>query len=128
MSLPLVVLIGVLFGTGTYLLLHRSLTRIVLGVAMLGNGVNVLIVATGSEPGEAPIVGREGMTDSVPQAFVLTAIVIGFAVVAFLLALAWRNWTISGDDRVEDDLEDRRVARQRERQAADVPNAEDVAP
>jgi multicomponent Na+:H+ antiporter subunit C len=127
-SLPLVVLIAALFATGTYLLLHRSLTRIVLGVAMLGNGVNVLIVATGSRPGEAPIVGREGTTDSVPQAFVLTAIVIGFAVIAFLLALAWRNWTISGDDRVEDDLEDRRVAREHEREAADIPDPEDVAP
>lgn len=111
MSASLVVLIAVLFGTGTYLLMHRTLTRIVLGVAMLGNGVNVLILATGGRQGEPPIVGREGTTDSVPQALVLTAIVIGFAVVAFLLALAWRNWTISGNDAVEDDVEDRLIAR-----------------
>ncbi len=111
MSASLVVLIAVLFGTGTYLLMHRTLTRIVLGVAMLGNGVNVLILATGGRQGEPPIVGREGATDPVPQALVLTAIVIGFAVVAFLLALAWRNWTISGNDAVEDDVEDRLIAR-----------------
>ena len=135
MSLSLVVLIAVLFGTGTYLLLHRTLTRIVLGVAMLGNGVNVLIIATGARSGEAPIVGREGpFTDSVPQALVLTAIVIGFALTAFLLALAWRNWTIDGNDTVEDDLEDRRIARaehEAERLAErlrDVPSPEDVAP
>lgn len=128
MSVAYVVLIAVLFGTGTYLVMHRTLTRIVLGVGMLGNGVNVLIVATGDRPGEAPIVGRSGTTDSVPQALVLTAIVIGFAVVAFLLALAWRSWTITGDDAVEDDLEDRRVAREAERRAGDVPSHEDVIP
>lgn len=122
----MVVLIGVLFATGTYLLLHRTLTRIVLGIAMLGNGVNVLIVSTGSRPGEPPIVGRDGTTDSVPQALVLTAIVIGFAVVAFVLALAWRNWTISGDDAVEDDVEDRRVAHATEPTGTDVPDHEDV--
>ncbi len=126
MSLAMVVLIAVLFGTGTYLLLHRTLTRMVLGVGMLANGVNVVIVATSGPPGEAPIVGREGTTDSVPQALVLTAIVIGFAVTAFLLALAWRNWTIDGNDAVEDDVEDRRVARADERRVVDVPSAEDV--
>jgi len=127
-SLSLVVLIGVLFGTGTFLLMHRTLTRIVLGVAMLGNGVNVLILATGSRQGEPPIVGREGATDSVPQALVLTAIVIGFAVVAFLLALAWRNWTIDGNDTVEDDVEDRRIARAdaAAERRSDVPHHEDV--
>lgn len=113
MSAALVLLVGVLFGAGTYLILHRSLTRIVLGVGLLGNGVNVLIVAAGSRSGEAPIVGRDGeLTDSVPQALVLTAIVIGFALVSFLVALAWRNWTIDGDDSVEDDVEDRRIARE----------------
>ena len=128
MSAAYVVLIAVLFGTGTYLVLHRTLTRIVLGVGMLGNGVNVLLVATGDRPGAPPIVGREGATDPVPQALVLTAIVIGFAVVAFLLALAWRNWTMDGNDFVEDDVEDRRVARDEERMAADVPSSEDVIP
>jgi multicomponent Na+:H+ antiporter subunit C len=98
----------------------------VLGVAMLANGVNVLILSAGGPPGNVPIVGRDGVTDPVPQALVLTAIVIGFAVTAFLLALAWRNWTIDGNDEVEDDVEDRRVARTEERRATDVPSAEDV--
>lgn len=113
MSVASLVAIAVLFGTGSYLLMHRSLTRIILGVVMLGNGINVLIVSTSSRPGEPPIVGADGtMTDPVPQALVLTAIVIGFAIVAFMLALVWRNWTLSGDDRVEDDVEDRRLARE----------------
>lgn len=126
MSASLVVLVAALFGVGTYLLLHRTLTRIVLGVGMLGNGVNVLIVATGSRAGDAPMVGNTSATDSVPQALVLTAIVIGFAITAFLLALVWRNWTIDGNDVVEDDVEDRLVARAAERIAGDVPDREDV--
>ena len=111
MSLAYALLIGVLFASGSYLLMHRTLTRIILGVAMIGNGINVLIVAVGSRPGAAPIVGEENATDPVPQALVLTAIVIGFALISFMLALAWRNWTINGDDIVEDDVEDRRIAR-----------------
>jgi multicomponent Na+:H+ antiporter subunit C len=113
MSIAYLVAIAMLFGTGTYLLMNRSLTKIILGVVMLGNGINVLIVSTSSRPGEPPIVGADGViTDPVPQALVLTAIVIGFAIVAFMLALVWRNWTLSGDDRVEDDVEDRRLARE----------------
>jgi multicomponent Na+:H+ antiporter subunit C len=118
-SLSLVVLIAVLFGTGTYLLLQRTLTRIVLGVGLLANGLNVLIIAAGARQGEPPLVGRTDTTDSVPQALVLTAIVIGFAVTAFLLALAWRSWTIDGSDAVEDDVEDRRIARADAADAAD---------
>jgi multicomponent Na+:H+ antiporter subunit C len=111
MSVAYLLVIAVLFATGAYLLMHRSLTKIILGVVMLGNGINVLIVATGSRPGEPPIVGADGtITDPVPQALVLTAIVIGFAIVAFMLALVWRSWTLTGDDQVEDDVEDRRLA------------------
>jgi multicomponent Na+:H+ antiporter subunit C len=106
------VVIGVLFAAGSYLLMERSLTRIALGAAVIGNGINVLIIATGSRPGEVPILGRAGeLTDPMPQALVLTAIVIGFGLLSFLLALAWRNWTISENDEVEDDLEDRLIAR-----------------
>lgn len=110
MSAALIVLIGVMFASGTFLILQRSLTRIILGVAMLGNAVNVLILGVSARAGEVPIIGREGeFTDPVPQALVLTAIVIGFGIVAFLLALAWRGWTIDGNDVVEDDDEDKRV-------------------
>lgn len=116
MSAMMLVLIGMLFGCGTYLVLQSSLTRVILGVGLLANGVNVLILAVSSDPGEAPIVGREGtFADPVPQALVLTAIVIGFGITAFLLALAWRGWTIDGNDTVEDDVEDRRVVTQKSR-------------
>lgn len=110
MSIEQALLIGVMAGAGTYLLLHRTLTRIVLGLGLLGNAVNLLILTSGDSPGEPPIVGRDGeLTDPVPQALVLTAIVIGFGVISFLLALAYRAWTIDGNDEVEDDLTDRNL-------------------
>ncbi|MFZ9623313.1 MAG: NADH-quinone oxidoreductase subunit K [Ilumatobacteraceae bacterium] len=69
--------IAVLFGVGAYMVTERSLTRIALGVGVLGNGVNVVIITAGSNTGEAPILGRTGdLTDPLPQALVLTAIVI----------------------------------------------------
>jgi multicomponent Na+:H+ antiporter subunit C len=116
MSSMTVLLIAALFGCGTYLVLQSSLTRIILGIGLLANGVNVLILATGSDPGDAPIIGRDGsFTDPVPQALVLTAIVIGFGITAFMLALAWRGWTIDGNDDVEDDVEDRRAVSEKSR-------------
>jgi len=130
MSLSMIVLVGVLFAAGTYLLMERSLTRIALGVGVLGNGVNLLIVVAGSEPGEAPIIGRSGeLTDPLPQALVLTAIVIGFALMAFLLALAWRTWTMTNDDEVEDDVEDRLVRRREESTGSggDIRDREDIS-
>lgn len=130
MSASEAVLVGVLFAVGSYLLMERSLTRIVLGVGVLGNGVNLLIVAAGGPSGAAPIIGQPGaQSDPLPQALVLTAIVIGFALMAFLLALAWRGWTITDDDEVEDDIEDRMVARRDERRAkrGDEAHPEDVA-
>ena len=130
MSVSVIVLVGVLFAIGTYLIMERSLTRIALGVGVLGNGLNLLIVAAGSAPGDAPIIGRAGEpTDPMPQALVLTAIVIGFGLVSFILARAWRSWTITDDDEVEDDLEDRLVARRSDSRAksGDAPHREDVS-
>ncbi|MFY9481516.1 MAG: Na(+)/H(+) antiporter subunit C [Ilumatobacteraceae bacterium] len=129
MSIWAFALIAVLFAVGSYLLMERSLTRVALGVGVIGNGVNVLIIASGSDAGEAPIIGREGvLTDPLPQALVLTAIVIGFALLTFLMTLAWRNWTITGNDEVEDDVEDRMITRRAEQteKLGDVPHHEDV--
>ena len=112
MSWLLAILVGALFATGTYLIIQRTLTRIVIGVAVLGHGVNVLLLASGAI-GAAPIVGADDdpIADPLPQAFVLTAIVISFAITAFLLTLAYRSWQLTKDDEAEDDIEDRRIAR-----------------
>lgn len=113
MSLVLAVTAGVLFGTGTYLVLQRLLTRIVIGLGLMAHGANLVLLGAGGEPGTPPIVGsapRAGFSDPLPQALVLTAIVITFGVTAFLLALAYRSWELTAEDAVEDDLEDRRIA------------------
>lgn len=106
------VLVGALFAVGTYLILQRTLTRIVIGFAVLAHGVNLLLLAAGTM-GAAPIIGTtdESFSDPLPQAFVLTAIVIAFGISAFLLTLAFRSWEITRDDEVQDDIEDRRIAR-----------------
>ena len=113
MSLVLVLAIAALYSAGTYLLLQRTLTRIVLGLALLGHGANLLLLLAGGRPGRAPLIGGgSGATsDPLPQALALTAIVITFAVLTFLLALAYRSWQLDGNDEVEDDVEDRRIAR-----------------
>ena len=113
-NLVLVVTIGVLFTAGVYLLLERSLSRVLIGVILLGNGANLLFLVASGAAGGAPIVGttpEDEMSDPLPQAMVLTAIVITLGMTAFLLAMAYRSWQLHHHDEVQDDLEDRRVAR-----------------
>lgn len=113
MSLVLALTTAILFSLGTWLLLQRSLTRIVIGLGLIGHGANLLLLQTGERRGVAPFVGSmagKTVADPMPQALALTAIVISFGVGAFLLALAYRSWQLTGDDLVEDDLDDRRIA------------------
>jgi multicomponent Na+:H+ antiporter subunit C len=112
MIVVLVLTVGVLYGCGVYLMLQRHLSRIVIGLAVLGHGANLLLLMAGGRAGEAPITG-DGVgpyADPLPQALALTAIVITFGVSAFLLALAYRSWLLNRSDEVEDDVEDRRIA------------------
>ena len=112
MTLLLAVTVGVLYAVGVYLLLQRSLSRIVIGLAVLGHGANLLLLAAGGRAGAPPVAGADPAVtaDPLPQALALTAIVITFGVSGFLLAMAYRSWWVGGDDRVEDDIEDRRIA------------------
>lgn len=112
--LVLVVVIGVLFAGGVYLMLERSLSRVLVGIILISNGANLLMLVVGGAPGGAPIVGitpEPEMSDPLPQAMVLTAIVITLGMSAFLLAMAYRSWQLNEHDEVQDDLEDRRIAR-----------------
>ncbi|RZU62437.1 multisubunit sodium/proton antiporter MrpC subunit [Zhihengliuella halotolerans] len=112
----LLLVMAVLFATGIYLLLERSLTRVLLGILLVGNAVNLLIVIAGGPAGLAPLyekdIPAEEYADPLPQALILTAIVITFAVTAFMLALIYRSWVIAKRDEVLDDPEDLRVAEQ----------------
>lgn len=112
-TIVLPVVIGVLYAAGVYLLLDRSLTRVVLGFVLLGNATNVLLLSTSGPSGAPPIVGEaapEEMSDPLPQALILTAIVITFGVTAFLLAIVYRSWRLVRQEVVVADEEDRRVA------------------
>jgi multicomponent Na+:H+ antiporter subunit C len=102
-----------LFAVGTYLVLQRKLSRIIIGLALLTHGANVLLITSGRR-GTPPIIGtgrERSFSDPLPQALALTAIVITFAVTAFLFALAYRSWLLTRDDEVEDDVGDRSIAR-----------------
>lgn len=117
MILVLSLTIAVLYAVGVYLMLQRNLSRIVIGLVVLGHAANLLLLVAGGRAGRPPIVGAgsEAVADPLPQALALTAIVITFGVSAFLLTLAYRSWLARQTDEVEDDIEDRRIAAVRRR-------------
>lgn len=123
MSVLLALVTAVLFACGTWLLMQRRLSRIIVGIGLLGHGANLLLITAGRS-GRAPIVdtGGTGFADPLPQALALTAIVITFGVTAFLLALGFRSWQLTRDDRVEDDVEDRIIARMQPDRAEGEPD------
>lgn len=99
MEFVLAALVGCFVALGVYLLLSRSVIRMLLGMVLLGNGVNLLIFTAGRlTRGAAPIVPsgldhvEAVMANPLPQALILTAIVIGFAMFSFLLVLAFRAY------------------------------------
>jgi len=109
-ALVLVAVMVVLYAAGIYLLLERSMTRVLLGFLLVGNATNLLLITMVGEVGSAPIV-EDGvtaadMTDPMPEALILTAIVITFGVSAFLMALIYRSWRLERDDDVDDDVDD----------------------
>lgn len=113
-NLTLVLTGSAVIGFGIYLLLERSLSRVLVGIVVMSNGVNLLLLASGGPAGRAPIVDETSntpMSDPLPQALMLTAIVITLGTAAFLLALGYRNWQLTGRDDVQDDVEDAAIRR-----------------
>ena len=106
---------GVLIACGVYLMLDKSMTRMIMGVTLIGNGANLLLLQSGGPAGSPPIIGRgseaaSDAADPLAQAMILTAIVISMSMVGFMLALAYRQYRYRTDDVVERDEEDRAVA------------------
>lgn len=100
--------IGGLYAAATYLLLQRSLGQLILGLALLTNATNLLIFTAAGLTRDRPPLVPEGMTepegavaDPLAQAFILTAIVIGFGLLAFFLALAFRTYQALGSDDLD---------------------------
>ena len=129
-TIVLPVMIGGLYAAGVYLLLDRSLTRVLLGFVLLGNATNLLLLSSGGPAGLAPILGYsdpEQINDPLPQALILTAIVITFGVSAFVLAMIHRSWRLARNEAVGTDEEDRRVAARRATDADEL-DPDDLAP
>jgi multicomponent Na+:H+ antiporter subunit C len=109
----LAVALGLLFAMGTFLVLRRDVVRVVWGVAIIGQSANVYLITMGGIGGGVPVLEKLGheaaphgpVADPLPQALVLTAIVIGFATTAFALVLTYRVYeehgTIDADELAE---------------------------
>ena len=108
MEFLLAIVAGVLYATGFYLMLRRRLAQLIIGLGLLSNGSNILIFsAAGVTRGRPPLVAGSAVTaasfaDPVPQSLILTAIVIGFGVLAFSLVLAHRVHQSVGSDDVDE--------------------------
>lgn len=127
------IMIGGLTTCGVYLLLERNLTRMLLGLLLLGNAINLLILTVGGPSGNPPVRGRtsgENTTtaDPLAQGMILTAIVITMGIAAFVLALAYRSYRLTTAEEVANDPEDTRVSQEAEAAQADEDAAEGTTP
>lgn len=97
MNLLLAATIGVLFGSGAFLLMKTDLFRAVVGVVLVANAANLTLMASGLGRGQSPIypLGEGEVSDPLVQAMTITAVVIGFGVTALLLSLAYRVYATS---------------------------------
>ena len=98
-------LVGIFFAAAIYLMLSRHIVRVLLGIAILGNGVNLLLFTAGRLSREVPPIIPAGSdtlsrlaANPLPQALILTAIVISFSFFAFLLVLSYRAYQALGTD------------------------------
>ncbi|CEG21612.1 Na(+)/H(+) antiporter subunit C [Planococcus massiliensis] len=105
METLIILLVGVLTAVAIYLVLSKSLIRVILGTAIFSHAVHLLILSMGGlKKGTVPLLGEEAESyvDALPQALILTAIVISFAVTAFILVLAFRAYQELGTDDLEE--------------------------
>lgn len=103
MEFVMAIVVGILFMAAVYLILSRSLLRIILGTGLLSHGAHLLLLTMGGLGGMSPPVLADGVTDyadPLPQALILTAIVISFGVTAFMLVLFYRAYAEHGTDNM----------------------------
>ena len=97
----MMILIGILVTVATYLVLSRKILRVIIGTAVLSHAVHLLILTMGGlKKGDVPLLSQSDgpYTDALPQALILTAIVISFAVTALVLVLAYRMYKTNDAD------------------------------
>ncbi|KON67125.1 monovalent cation/H+ antiporter subunit C [Peribacillus butanolivorans] len=108
MELLMAIVIGILFMSATYLMLSKSILRIIIGTGLLSHGAHLLILTMGGlKGGSVPLLSDKvasyvDYVDPLPQALILTAIVISFGVTSFLLVLAYRTYQELGTDDMEE--------------------------
>lgn len=104
MEILMAVIIGVLFMSATYLMLSKNLIRIIVGTGLLSHGAHLLLLTMGGlKRGAPPLLGEQASTytDPLPQALILTAIVISFGVTSFFLVLAYRSYEELGTTNMD---------------------------
>ena len=108
MQILLAIITGVLYAGGIYLILRRSLVKLIIGLVLLGNGVNLLMFLMGGlTKGKPPIISEDSkvmtdvFADPVPQALVLTAIVISFGLQSFAIILIKRAYKVLKTDDLD---------------------------
>lgn len=109
MEIVLAIMIGVLYAAGIYMILRRSLVKLILGIIILGNGANLLIFLLGRiTKGSPPIIPgdlkvfAEAYADPIPQALILTAIVISFGLQSFAIILIKRAYKVVKTDDLDE--------------------------
>lgn len=109
MELLLIILLGLLYAAGVYLILRRSMVKLLFGILLLGSGTNLLIFLLGGiTKGKPPVIAEDAkllqdiFADPVPQALILTAIVISFAMIAFAIVLLKRVYALVDSDDLDD--------------------------
>ena len=103
MEFLMAIVIGILFAVGTYLVLSRSMLRVIFGSALMYHGVLLMFLTMGKLKRGAPpiIIGEGPFVDPLPQALILTAIVIGFGVTSFIVVLAYKAYQALGSDDLD---------------------------
>lgn len=104
METLMIIVAGVLVSIATYLLLSKNIIQIILGTAVLTHAVHLLLMTMGDFSGEHVPIIEEGITsfaDPIPQALILTSIVINFAVTAFFLVLSYQLYKQTGINDIE---------------------------
>lgn len=109
MEVLLALMVGILYAAGIYMMLRRSLVKLIIGIILLGNGANLLIFLLGRiTKGAPPIIPEnasifaEAYADPVPQALILTAIVISFGLQSFAIVLVKRAHTVVKTDDLDE--------------------------
>ena len=112
-NLTLAIVGGALSACGVYLITERSLSRILIGVVLSSNGVSALFLVASGAAGGPALIGlapKAEVSDPLPQAMVLTGIVITLSGAGFVMTMAYRSFQINGHDEVQDDIEDARIS------------------